>query len=132
MTIPFVIWSGPDSSRKGTSGARVELRFRPPGNEAATWMAEAGRLSGSFSMQRSMARSTSGSMSLISVEGLVGVLSLFRNCNSCTNVGASKAFLPVNTLRHSVPSSQTKPPLQTSILFPFEREFSKTLYRKHS
>ena len=78
-----------------------------------------------------MTRSTSGSMFWINDEGVVGAVLLLRKSSSLPSVGASKAFLPVNISKHSVLSSQTKPPLQISILFPSEREFSKTLYRKH-
>jgi hypothetical protein len=67
----------------------------PPGNAAATAIADCGRSAGSFSRQRRIARSAAGSRSLTTDEGSSGSSSRWRD-SSC-NVRPSKARLPVNS-----------------------------------
>jgi len=71
-----ICWSLPAAatiSGEGVSPAAMAAASgSPPGSAAATCAAEDGRCAGSFSMQRRIARSTAGSISLTSMEGEVG------------------------------------------------------------
>ena len=67
----------------------------PPGNAAAICRAEAGRFAGFFSRQRSITRSTRGSMSFKCADGAVGAL-FSRSRAISSYVAASYGFFPVN------------------------------------
>lgn len=82
--------------------ARAAARGSPPGSAADTASADAGRRAGSFSKQRRIARSTAGSISVMIVDGWVGLISRCNRTSSET-VAALNAAFPVNI------SYRTKP-----------------------
>jgi len=66
----------------------------PPGSAAATCATELGRARGSFSRQRMITRSTTGSMSRVISEGATGVAPVFCARNSASDC-ASNVRRPV-------------------------------------
>ncbi len=85
-------------SGEGVSpAAMAAARGSPPGNAAATAFADAGRLAGSGSRQRRMARSVAGSIPATWLERLFGRRVSRCICSISAALPASKARRPVNS-----------------------------------